>query len=88
MKRIKKESKKGQIFLALYNSATTESVKQFYGRPSSRKIEIELELRQIMQGEKGKGFKIIRGNNFYFTAAWLTSDGLRVETGWDSYILI
>ena len=88
MKRIKKESKKGQIFLARYKSATAESVKQFYGRPSSRKIEIELGLRHIMQGEKGKGFKIISGNGFYFTAAWLTSGGLRVKTAWDSYIII
>lgn len=88
MIRLKKESKKGQMFLARYKRATAKSVKQFYKKPSANKIEIELGLRQIMQGEKGKGFKIISGNTFTFTAAWLTSKGLRVKTARDSYILI
>ena len=88
MKRIKEESKKGQAFLARYERATAESVKQFYGRPSADKIRIEQRLRLVMQDEKGKGFKIIGGNTFYFTAAWLVSNGLRVETVGSSYILV
>lgn len=88
MIQLKKESKKGQMFLARYKSATAQSVKQFYKKPSANKIKIESVLRQIMQGEKGKDFKIISGNTFTFTAAWLTPKGLRVKTVRDSYILI
>ena len=88
MKRIKKDSKKGQAFLARYERATAESVRQFYKQPSANKIEIEATLRLQMQREKGRGFKIICGSNFFFTAAWLVPDGLRVETSGDSYILV
>ena len=88
MKRVKKESKKGQAFLARYERATAKSVKQFYRQPSADKKRIEQYLRLIMQDEKGKGFKIIGGNSFYFTAAWLVSNRLRVETVGSSYILV
>ena len=88
MKRIKKESKKGQAFLARYERVTAESVRQLYKRPSANKIRIELALRLQMRREKGRDFKIIRGNHYFFTAAWLVSNGLRVETGHNSYILV
>lgn len=88
MKRIKKESKKGQAFLAHYERATAESVEQFYKNPSANKIRIERDLRLRMQREKGRGFKIICGNCCLFTAAWLVPNGLRVETRYESYILV
>ena len=88
MLRVKRESKAGQSFLARYERATARSVEQFYKKPSSEKINIERHLLQAMLSEKGEGYKVIAGNAFYFTAAWLTPEGLRVETVGSSYIIV
>ena len=87
MKRIKKSSKTGSLYLYKYERAKATSVKQFYKRPSSAKVWAEEECLQRMRQENGEGYKILGGNTFVFIAAWKTAEGLRVETGVNSYLI-
>ena len=87
MKRIKKSSKAGSFYLYKYEHAKATSVKQFYKQPSSAKIEAEKECLCRMRQEHGKYYKILGGNAHAFTAAWMTAEGLRVETRKNSYLV-
>ena len=87
MKRVKKSSKFGSYYLRRYKYAKATSVEQFYKRPSSAKILAEKKCLWIMEQEHGKGYKILGGNTQKFTAAWRTTEGLRVETAENSYLI-
>lgn len=87
METIKKNSKRGQYYMLIYEMAKAQSVKEFYKKPSSRKIQADNECRQQCQAENGERYRIISGNNFSFTAAWHTSKGLRIETASNSFII-
>lgn len=87
MKRIKKSSKIGNYFLRLYEKAEATSVEQFYKQPSSAKLYTEKVLLWKMEREQGKYYKVISGNTFCFTAAWIVADGLRVRTRDTSYLI-
>ena len=87
MKRIKKSSKIGKRYLRLYEKAEATSVTQFYKRPSSAKLYIEQVLLLKMEREQGKYYKVISGNTFCFTAAWIVTDGLCVETPHNTYLI-
>ena len=87
MKTIRKNSKKGQYYVRIYERAEAQSVKEFYKKPSSSKIQADYECQQQCQAENGERYRIISGNCFNFTAAWHTSKGLRVETANNSFII-
>ena len=87
MKRIKKSSKAGSLYLYRYEHAEATSVEQFYKRPSSAKVRVEKECLKKMFAENGEGYKILSGNIFKFTAAWRTAEGLRVETRENSFLV-
>ena len=87
MKRIKKSSKIGNYYLQLYKNAEATSVKQFYKKPSSAKLYIEQVLLCKMRQEHGECYKVINGNIFCFTAAWVVADGLYVETPRKTYLI-
>lgn len=88
MKRIKKSSKAGSRYLRMYECAEATSIKQFYKRPSSAKVAAEKECLYRMWQEHGEGYKILSGNIYSFTAAWRIAEGLRVETGINSYLVV
>lgn len=87
MKTIRKNSKRGQYYIYLYQKAEAQSVEEFYKKPSSRKVQADYECQQQCYAEHGLHYRIISGNSFNFTAAWHTSEGLRVETSCESYIV-
>lgn len=87
MKRIKESSKDGSRYLYAYEHAKATSVKQFYKQPSSAKVAAEEWCLCRMRQEHGEGYKILGGNSCSFTAAWRTSEGLRVETRTNSYLV-
>lgn len=87
MKRIKKSSKAGSLYLYRYEHAEATSVEQFYKQPSSAKVRAEKECLKKMFTENGEGYKILSGNIFKFTAAWRTAEGLRVETRENSFLV-
>ena len=87
MKRIKKSSKTGSLYLYTYERAKVTSVKQFYKQPSSAKVAAEKACLCIMKQEQGEDYKILNSNQYSFTAAWKTTEGLRVETRTNSYLV-
>lgn len=88
MKRIKQSSKIGSLYLYRYEHAKATSVKQFYKQPSSAKVAAEEKCLYRMRQGHGEGYKILSGNTFSFIAAWRTAEGLRVETGINSYLVV
>ena len=87
MKRIKKTSKIGKYYLRLYEKAEATSVEQFYKQPSSAKLYTEKVLLWKMRREHGENYKVISGNSFCFTAAWMVADCLRVRTRDTTYLI-
>lgn len=88
MKRIKKSSKAGSWYLYMYEHAKATSIKQFYKQPSSAKVVAEEKCLCRMRQEHGEDYKILSGNLYSFTAAWRTTEGLRVETRINSYLVV
>lgn len=85
-KRIKEESKKGQMYIELFNKSRHFSVREFYNNPSSEKIAAENE---ILAKSELKAYRVLSGNSFSFTAGWLDKeDRLHIETSCQSYIII
>ena len=87
MKVIRKNSKRGKYYAYMYERATAQSVKEFYKKPSARKIQADYECQQQCRYEHGERYRIICGGIHYFTAAWRTPCGLMIETGHNSYIV-
>lgn len=87
MKTIRENSKRGQRYNYLYQRAEAQSVKEYYKKPSSCKIQADNECQRQCQAENGERYRIISGNSFSFTAAWRTSKDLRVETASNSFII-
>lgn len=49
------------------------SVKYFYTKPSQEKIDIELSILEKMHEEQGYGYKVLCGNGWAFTCAYLVN---------------
>ena len=89
MKTIKATTKLGKHFWTNYTLTRAENVSEAYKQPSSRKIAIDKELQALCAREGGSNYKIIRANEQCFTAAWIVKgQGLRVETKYNSYLII
>ena len=87
MKTVKSTTKKGQHFMAAYQTATSRSVKEYYKNASSAKVSAENSiLRSIGEAFKNT-YRVLSGNSFFFTAAYQTSDGLVVETPGNIYLI-
>lgn len=87
MKTINANTKRGRRYLEAYRRSTTTDIYEAYERPSTAKIRANYQCRQQMEREGGHGYKIIGYNCNFFTAAWQTAEGLRVETATYSYIV-
>ena len=87
MKRINENTKKGTQFINAYNRSNYTSLRECYGRYSYEKERAEQDCIRKMLDENGSGFRIIGFNTCQFSCGWMTSDGLRVETACNSYII-
>lgn len=87
MKAIRKNSRMGQRYIYLYERAKAQNVREFYKKPSSNKIQACNACQRQCQAEQGLRYRIISGNCYYFIVAWRTSEGLRVETAGNSFII-
>ena len=85
-KRIKEESKKGQMYIEMFNKSRHCSVRDFYNNPSSEKIAAE---NKILQKSELKAYRVLGGSSSTFTAGWLDKeDRLHIETRTNSYVII
>ena len=91
MKRISKTSQKGMNYLHSFEVAKANNVnclEKVYGRYSNGKARAFYlcEQQRIKENATSDGY-IIGANCNVFTYAFETSDGLRVETAYNSYII-
>lgn len=85
---IKSTTKRGAGFLAAYNRSSNRRLSDCYGKYSTEKARAEKYCLSCMSNEDGAGFKIISYNCNFFSAAWQTAAGLRVETPTTSILVI
>ena len=87
MKTIGKNTKLGQHYLRSYDYSKMYNIYQAYARPSAAKVEACEECFDMCREEGGRDFKIISAGCQFFSVAWTTDEGLRVETALNSYII-
>lgn len=80
MEVIKSTTKVGNRLVRMYKVSNNQSVFDAYKAPSRAKIEAEAICSDQMIKEGGNGYRVISFNTFQFSAAWMSSKGLRVET--------
>lgn len=80
MQTIKPTTKTGRRYLEMYTLANCETIFQAYKTPSTNKTRTDYQCRQQMAQEEGHGYKIIAHSCYFFTVAWRTAQGLRIET--------
>ena len=91
MKHISKTSQKGMNYLHSFEVARAKNIdclEKVYGRFSTSKAcaFIDCEKRRLNENATSMGY-IIGANSSFFTYAFETSEGLRVETACNSFII-
>ena len=91
MKHISKNSQKGMNFLHSFEVAKANNINSLdkvYGRYSTAKMcaFMDCEERRRNENATSMGY-IIGANSSFFTYAFETSEGLRVETACNSFII-
>lgn len=87
MKTINKNTKQGQRFFNAYNYSTISTITEAYQKPSCRKYNAFRQCFEQYLKENGRGLRITGYNCMFFSVAWMTDDGLRVETPSYSYLI-
>ena len=90
MKHISKNSQKGINYLHSFEIARAKNIdclEKVYGRYSTAKGYAFYQCEKTRQNEGGQPGYIIGANSSVFTYAFETSEGLRVETACNSYII-
>ena len=91
MKHISKNSQKGMNYLHSFEIAKANNINSLdkvYGRYSNEKARAFYlcDLQRIEENATSDGY-IIGANSSFFTYAFETSEGLRVETAYNSFII-
>lgn len=91
MKRISKNSQKGMNYLHSFEIAKAKNInclEKVYGKYSTSKARAFYlcDLQRIKENATSDGY-IIGSNCNVFTYAFETSEGLRIETAYNSYII-
>ena len=87
MQTINKETKRGQRFIYAYRSSDKFDLYEVYKRPSEAKRQAYNWCMNQCQNEDGERFRIISSGIFTFSVAWMTKEGLRVETAHNSFLI-
>lgn len=85
---LKKETKRGQGFVYAYKTSKFSSIYEVYNRPSSAKCSAFRRCVDMCNKENGDGLKITGAGVQFFSVAWMTDAGLRVETAYNSYLVV
>ena len=87
MKTINANTKQGRRWLEAYECSNYDNIFQCYWRPSAAKVRAFCLCATIADKENGHGLKVIGYSCHFFSVAWQTAEGLRVETAYNSYIV-
>ena len=85
--KLNKTTQRAESWIREYFNSSCFSVRDFYGRCSYEKMNIEQKIRNRMNSENLHGYKILNGNTFYFTCGYMdkTENILYVETSCNIY---
>lgn len=72
---------------AYKNGYGADSVNGFYKSCSHAKIIAEQRIRVNMEKAGGRGYRVLFGNTFTFTAAWSVDSYLLIYTGYNCYMI-
>lgn len=86
MKKINRNTKKAKQFIEAYINSNIYTLDDCYNSYSKAKSEIFNECENKARKDSAV-LKIISYNCNFFSAAWHTSEGLRIETPANSYLI-
>ena len=80
--KLNKNTARAENWIKGYFNSHYFTIKQFYGRFSSRKGYAERDCIDRMNSINGKGYKVLGGNSSFFTCGYLSNDEntLYIET--------
>ena len=58
-------------FAKKFMDSDCTSVMNYYVKPSDRKVAIEQNIKSQMLARNGKRYRVLNGNTFYFTCAYV-----------------
>ena len=58
-------------YVQMFMDSDCTSVKNYYVKPSSRKVNIEWGIKKQMLARNGKHYRVLGGSNFVFTCAYV-----------------
>ena len=58
-------------FAKKFMDSDCTSVKNYYINPSDKKVAIEQSIKSQMLARNGKRYRVLNGNTFYFTCAYV-----------------
>lgn len=85
--KLNKTTQKAERWIKEYFMSHCFSVRDYYGRCSDEKIRIESRIRDRMIENDLIGYRVLNGNNFYFTVGYTdrTENILYIETSCNIY---
>ena len=87
MKTLNNNTQRAKAYIYAYKRSIAGDIYGAYKNPSTRKTRADYECQSQMMSENGNGYKIIRHNCNYFTAAWIVGNSLRIETACNSFVI-
>ena len=80
--RLNKTTKKAENWVKEYKNSFCSSVKSFYGKCSSAKIEVENTIKERARANNCCNYKVLNGNCSHFTCGYMSRDNktLFIET--------
>lgn len=87
MKTLNTNTKRAQAYIYAYKRSSIEDIYGAYKNPSTNKVRANYYCYDQMMSENGNGYRIIRHNCNYFTAAWIVGNSLRIETACNSFVI-
>ena len=88
MKTINNNTKRARAYIDAYNRSNIYTLNKAYAKPSTAKTRADYDCRLMMQSEGGHGYKIIKYNCNFFTVAWIAGKDLRIETAYNSFVIL
>ena len=87
--KLNKTTKKAEKWIKEYINSFCISVKTFYGKCSSAKVEVENTIKKRITANNCHNYKVLNGNCSHFTCGYMSSDykTLFIETASNIYAI-
>lgn len=65
------KAERREYFVQRFMDSDCTSVMNYYVKPSDKKVAIEQGIKEQMLARNGKHYRVLNGNSFYFTCAYV-----------------